>query len=103
MEERAMTNISQPNSLVSLRGELIGQDRSGYLLLRNEQGTFRVKTAKDTTTPEQGSQVQVLGSLRSFVFSRCRRHHAYIEAQAITPAGDDDDLLSLFLPMLTVR
>jgi hypothetical protein len=95
-----MTNISQQNSLVSLRGELIGQDKSGYLLLRNEQGTFRVKTAKETATPEPGSQVQVLGRLHSFVFSRCRRHHAYIEAEAVTVAGADDDLLSLFLPLL---
>ena len=95
-----MTNLPQQNSLVSLRGEMIGQDKSGYLLLRNEQGTFRVKTAKETETPARGSQVQVLGSLHSFVFSRCRRHHTYIEAQTITPVGDDDDLLSLFLPLL---
>ena len=96
-----MTNLPQQNSLVSLRGEMIGQDSSGYLLLRNEQGTFRVKIAKEAEIPARGTQVQVLGSLHSFVFSRCRRHHAYIEAGAITPVGEDDDLImSLFLPML---
>ena len=93
-------NLSQQNSLVSLRGEMIGQDKSGYLLLRNEQGTFRVKKAKEAETPAKGSQVQVLGSLHSFVFNRCRRHHAYIDAEAVTIAGADDDLLSLFLPLL---
>ena len=95
-----MTNLPQQNSLVSLRGEMIGQDKSGYLLLRNKQGTFRVKKAKEAAIPAKGSQVQVLGSLHSFVFSRCRRHHAYIDAQAVTLAGDEDDLLSLFLPLL---
>ena len=93
-------DLSPQNSLVSLRGELIGQDHSGYLLLRNEQGTFRVKIAKGSEPPPQGSQIQVLGSLHSFVFSRCRRHHTYIEAQAVTTAGDADDLLSLLLPLL---
>ena len=95
-----MTNLPQQNSLLSLRGEMIGQDKSGYLLLRNEQGTFRVKKAKETEAPAKGSQVQVLGSLHSFVFSRCRRHHTYIDAQAVTTAGADDDLLSLVLPLL---
>ena len=88
-----MTVLPPQNSLVSLRGEMIGQDKSGYLLLRNEQGTFRVKTAKESETPPNGSQVQVLGSLHSFVFSHCRRHHAYIKAEAVTLAGADDDLL----------
>ena len=86
-----MKNSPPQPSLVSLRGEMVTQDKSGYLLLRNEQGTFRVKKAKETEAPAKGSQVQVLGSLHSFVFSRCRRHHTYIEARAVGPVSDSDD------------
>jgi hypothetical protein len=95
-----MKNSPPQPSLVSLRGEMIAQDKSGYLLLRNEQGTFRVKTAREAEPPARGTHLQVLGRLHSFVFSRCRRHHTYIEARVVGPVSDSDDLVSLFLPLL---
>ena len=96
-----MKNSSLQPSLVSLQGEMIGQDKSGYLLLRNEYGTFRVKTAPEVEPPNRGSQVHVLGSLHSFVFSRCQQHHTYIKAQAVALVSNDEDVVkSLFLSLL---
>lgn len=95
-----MKKGSRKNSRISLRGEVTGQDKSGYLLLRNEQGFFRVKLTRQTEIPIKGSQVQVVGTLHSFVFSRCRRHHHYIKAESYSPAPEAGDMLSLVLPWL---
>lgn len=89
---------NKKNSLISIRGELIGREGNGNLLLRNEAGIFPVKV-RDSSVAEEGSQVHVVGTLHSFVYKRCRRHHLYIKAASLTPVVGEVDFVSLFLPL----
>jgi hypothetical protein len=86
------------SSLISIRGEVIGRDASNNLLLKNEAGIFRVKVTAEQD-PDKGSQVHVVGTLHSFFYKRCRRHHLYIQANALSLAATEVDLVSLFLPL----
>jgi hypothetical protein len=86
------------SSLISIRGEIIGRDASNNLLLRNEAGIFRVKVSAEEI-PDKGSQIHVVGTLHSFFYKRCRRHHLYIQANSLSPAAAEVDLMSLFLPL----
>jgi hypothetical protein len=86
------------SSLISVRGEIIGRDASNNLLLKNAAGIFRVKVSAEQDL-DKGSQLHVVGTLHSFFYKRCRRHHLYIQANSLSPAAAEVDLVSLFLPL----